>query len=183
MTCIVAIEKGNGFVIGTDSIAVDANNEVDIVDGPKWHIAEDYVAAWCGSFEMIGLIQSTPIRKKKKTESPRQYANFIASTWRAVWRKTAGEKDIEGSALLVVGGRIFYVQHNFSVYRSAHGYASIGSASTCALGSLFSSILSTPYERAITALNAATMHTNSAAKPFHILECTDNKTVITTVGG
>ena len=50
MTCIVAIEKGNGFVIGTDSIAVDANNEVDIVDGPKWHIAEDYVAAWCGSF-------------------------------------------------------------------------------------------------------------------------------------
>lgn len=177
MTCIVAIENADGVVLATDSAATDQTGELDFVDEPKWVVTPNYVAAWAGSMEFPGALGRVKVRHKRAVESPKQYAHYLVSTWRAA----SPSKPLDTTLLLVIENKVFYVQDDWSVYRSAHGYSAAGSGSLVALGSLFSTISKPTKERAILAVYAASMHCTTVAKPIHVLEITGKQKQYTLV--
>jgi len=178
MTCIVAIETATGAIIGTDSAAVDHTGEVDLVDEPKWVITPNYIAVWAGAMNFTNFYTKHKVRHKRAAETPKQYAQYLANTWRGI---TPGMKDLESEVLLVIAGKVFYLQGDWSVYRSAHGYSAAGSGSQVALGSLFSTLSMPTKDRVIQALAASAMHCNSVAKPLHVLEIDGKKKTYTLV--
>lgn len=167
MTVVVAVECDAGVWLGCDSFAGTAESKT-IVDTPKWFCLADVVFAYSGSFRAAQVVESSlKARKRRKNETPQRYIALIANAIRAAHGGEIPEADgtLGFSMLIVCDGKIYMLQSDYSVIRSAHRYAAIGAGDDFALGSLASTSAIPAEERVNLALDAAIKHSPSVCGP------------------
>lgn len=174
MTCIVAVEHESGVILGADSFVGDGST-ADLTAEPKIDRHGDIAIGWCGSILIATWMRQLSLPKRKRAQDPRSYVGALAMSLReaAIEAKIAtsdGASPSSESFLLVAcGGGAWTIQPDFSVYRSAYGYASIGAGADYALGALTVS-RGSPRHRVRAALHAAARHSPAVRGPFHLVE-------------
>jgi ATP-dependent protease HslVU (ClpYQ) peptidase subunit len=175
MTCIVAVEYEGGVVMASDSF-IGNEESAELSAEPKISERDGIAIGFCGGVLITTWLSGIKIPSRKRAHSPRDYVSQLAMGLRsaAIEARVAGSdgesSPSSGSLLLVAcGGQAWVVQPDFSVYRSAHGYTSIGSGAAYALGSL-TTTRGAPRHRARAAIQAAIRHCPSVRAPIHIVE-------------
>jgi ATP-dependent protease HslVU (ClpYQ) peptidase subunit len=168
MTVVAALEEGRTVHLAGDSFA-GSDVERDVVDRPKWFFTHGMTVAYAGSYAVAQMVEhSVAWRALRRGEKELSYLVEMAGLCRRACEKV-GLK--EGPSLLVaLRGRVYVVQEDWSVIRSAHGYAAIGSGAPYALGSL-ASTEGDPSNRLTSALEAAERHCTLVGRPFVRATC------------
>lgn len=176
MTCIVAISDGKKVYMGGDSAAVEV--ETSLVSSrvePKVFIRGDYIIGYSGSFRFGKVVEyscSLPrpdykdIHKFMNTE----FVNAIRESTEENKLENSEEKD---SAELLIGlhGHIFELNSDWHVGEDSNNFNSIGSGSSFALGSLYSTKrIKDSRSRVKLALDASAAFSPYVRPPFTILE-------------
>jgi hypothetical protein len=179
MTAIAAIEKDGIVYMAGDSAASCAYFLENIVS-PKIFVRGEYIVGYTTSFRMGQLIEHTlkfPKPKKNKKISDMHFLvkKFIPAL-KACLRDHGFEtsdsgEDRAGTFLLGFRGKLYRIQPDYSVIRSASLYNACGCGADLVLGSLFSTkdTNMAPRQRLTMALKAAEKFSTEVASPFHFL--------------
>ena len=164
MTLVVAIEHKDQVFMGCDSMMSDAHTK-DIFDRPKIIKKEGILFGYSGNFILDNLIRfSLQIPKGEKNE------DWLYTQLLPKIREHFGEKpSLEGDALIVISGKVYHLQEDFSIVRSKRGYISIGSGNEVAFGALHATKELLPEDRIRIALEAASEYILSVGGPFHYM--------------
>jgi len=180
VTCIVGIETDDGVVIGGDSAGTSPNfSFVQISDEKVW-IDGAWIFGVCGNFRLSQLLRHA-LTLPQIPESDDDLEKFLVMDFMdavrstildsgVVQSKNAVEQIVDSDFLVGVRGRLYLVQCDFSIIRSALGYYATGCGMDIALGSLHSTPQLAARTRAKKALEAAAQHNSAVAPPFTILE-------------
>ena len=181
MTCIVALEHAGAAWIGSDSFMGSADVR-DQTDRPKFFARAGMAIGFAGSFRGAQLIEHrVQFRPIKTGEDAQRYlvvevARKIRSSFsrEGAAIRTIGEADSHDAEMLVcLQGQVWTIQDDYSVIRSAHGFAAIGAGQLFALGALAaSSPKAAPRARLMAALRAAAKLSPQVSGPFHVAEVT-----------
>lgn len=169
MTLVVALESEGGIHMGTDSFIGDTMQK-DTLDQPKWFTSSGVTFGYAGDISVIQIVKyDLKFRARKRNENPEEYlSRYAFAIRRRLSMHDIGSKD-GAFFIAALDDRIFTIQEDLSVFRSAHGYAAIGVGSLVALGSLASTLGLPPRERLEKALTAATQHSFGVSPPFHFM--------------
>lgn len=187
MTCIVGIEykeKGTEKVLfGCDSLGSDGQTQDDY-DNKKIVVVGDFLLGFTGSYRLLQILEHcfAPVAKPEGMEDMEYLVTIIIPTIRSAFHDQGfvvvsedkiGESSeaFDGEFLLSYHGKIYLVQCDYSILRSKHGVAAVGSGETAAKGALFSVHDSNlkPKERALLALEAAERYCVGVRRPFYFL--------------
>lgn len=176
MTCIVGVEKGNTVWLGGDSAGTNGALGRTIIKDPKVFVKGDVAFGVCGLPKVMDAIRHAielPVQDKGDTDRA-----FLVSTLVPALRdglkkldccqKEGEETVFEGAVLIGYRGKVYNMQGNFQLIHSADGYASVGSGSTLALGSLDATKGQNPKKRVLAALRASTKNAG-CAPPFVVV--------------
>lgn len=196
MTCIVSfLDKENGIgYIGGDSFGsttysgqVYKNKKVF-----KSKDTKDIVIGYTNSFRMGDLLEYTPnlfdkldIFEGKEINREYLVTKFIPKI-SSVFAQGKFEACRNGEAsggefILTTKNAIYTIQKDYSVLESSTDYASVGSGSYFALGSLYSTNNIkdlTPVDKIKMALEAAEFNQMNVRRPFYIINTNNDEVVI-----
>jgi len=181
MTCIVGVVAREGrdgqIYVGGDSAGV-SNHDLVVRADQKVFVNGPYVMGFSGSYRMGQLL-----RYSFKPPRPmfRRLEKFMVTTFIDAVRECLkkggylhvkeGTEEAETASFVVgVMGRLFIIESDLQVAASHDGFVTVGSGSSVASGSLFSTEGKPPRERVLTALNAAERFTSSVRRPFVIVK-------------
>lgn len=181
MTCIVGLETEEGVLLGADSWSDNGWSGMRRAD-PKLFAVGPYLLGFTTSYRMgqllrYGLALAAPLRADRASDDDLMHfmaTDFINEVRRLLkdggWSEREKEQEKGGTFLVAVGGRLFGIEDDYQVMRSAHGYQAVGSGYQLALGSFASTEdLDWPPPRRIgMALSAAERHTGGVKSPFHV---------------
>lgn len=177
MTCIVALTNGQTVYMGGDSAAVDEHNGfITTRKEPKVFIRGEYIIGYAGSFRFGKVVEHsfnvpdpiyTDINKFMNTE-------FVSALRECADDSrldlSSDDKDM-GELLIGVHGKIFELNGDWHIGEDSNDFNCIGSGSSYALGSLFSTgKMKNQRARIEIALKAAENFSAYVKRPFTILE-------------
>ena len=176
MTCIVAVIDGRNIIMGGDSAAVDASLEVRTRQDEKVFVRDGYTIGFTSSFRMGQIIHHVADLPRAPTRGdPNAFmcSRFIPAVMQAFDTNGYGgaAEDGKRGGTFIVGfmGQLFEVHEDFQVCHIAEDYTAIGSGSSIALGSLYSTRgWKDPLKRVREALEAAT-HFNAGVRPPYLI--------------
>lgn len=176
MTCIVGIQDRRRVVIAGDSAGVSGYG-IDVRADEKVFERDGYAFGFAGSFRMGQILRydselPEPPRALGDLDAfmVRDFVGAVRAAFeRAGWLRKTHEVESGGIFLVGVRGRLFCVESDFQVAKSANGYTAIGCGDDLALGVLHTTRRGawTPEERAQLALEAAAHHNGGVRAPFH----------------
>ncbi len=170
MTCIVALERAGQVYLAGDSFA-GGEGEANLTDLPKVQRIGSVAVGFCGSFAAERIAREV-LGAYAKRKLSRVQIETVAQQIRDEAKRLDLIRDGEWDAWFLIGcdGEALIVQSDFSVVRSAKGYAAIGSGADYALGALFVSAKEkAPKEILLGALRAAAFHSTTVRGPFHVV--------------
>lgn len=187
MTCIVGVveyegENKNPTVhIGGDSAGV-AGLDITPMVQPKVFFNQDYLIGYTDSFRMGQILQYVFVPPRIASLKEDVYAHMVKSFIPALRKCLIDEgfarkdNNVETGGTFMVGyrGRLFFVEHNFLVGESRHGYYAVGCGDNYALGALYCNRGELGLGRLNDALSAAEEHSAGVMKPFTFLSLTPN---------
>lgn len=156
MTCIVGIVDGNVVLIGSDSAATDASGAQEIQRAPKTfelripvvggrgHLT--MVLGFAGCFRVAQAVQwisKVPSYNPSRPLMEYLVRHFVpaveAAVTKAIGLPKGEETNVlrESSFLIGFQGRLFTLYFNGQLLEAQHGYASIGSGASVALGAMW----------------------------------------------
>lgn len=178
MTCIVGIEGKNTVWLGGDSAATAGDGSQTLIADKKVFVNGDIAFGICGSPKIIDPLMYTKFAKQKRGEDNREYvATVLVPMIKHAFKEAgctvehpeAGEV-FHGEILFGVGGKLYRMQSNFQLITDSQGYASVGSGSDIALGSLHATKKdSNARRRILTALEASALGNAGVRPPFAIV--------------
>lgn len=181
MTCIVAITQGGKVFMGADSEMSDTDDNLILQKRlPKIFKRGEYLIGYAGSAR-FGLIMehnfAYPVipAKVKTVEQLETYLNttFLTKLRKHVLHTIGADERERGEfvALIGVRGYVFELDEDWAIYSLDKDYTAIGSGSSLAMGSMYSTTKWTdPYKRLECALGAATEFSAGVGKPFNFIE-------------
>ncbi len=179
MTCIIGILEENGDIyMGGDSAGASGNS-LSIRADRKVFINEDYIMGFTGSFRMGQLLRYN-FKPPKFYEDFGLYSfmvnEFINGIRKCLKKGGFAKKkdEVEKGGLFLVGykSKLFVVDSDYQVGETIDNFASIGSGSEVALGSLYSTkdLNKRSEYRISLALESAEHFTVYVRKPFKIIQ-------------
>lgn len=180
MTCIVGIETDRGVVVGGDSAGVSGLNLTVRADS-KAFVRDDFVFGFTSSFRMGQLLRYAAIDfgKHRPTDGDargdpdRWMSTHFIDAVRATL-KAGGyarvDSGVESGGCFLVGfaGRLYQVESDFQVGRSALGYEAVGCGGNIAVGAMYAA-RGRAEDRVRTALEAAEQFSAGVRGPFHLV--------------
>ena len=180
MTAVVGLMHDGHVYIGADSAATELsgyNSRPTVI--PKVFSRDNYVVGFSGSFRAGQILRHhldlppIPEKLQKHAFQPKIAEEFfvkffIESVKHAFSVYGFENTDDDACFFLVgVGGTLVTIESDFQV-GIYDDYASVGTGSAYALGSLYSTPGREPEQRINLALEAASMYNATVAPPFHI---------------
>lgn len=162
--------------MGGDSAAVEVeSNLVSSRVEPKVFIHGDYIIGYSGSFRFGKVVEYSCELPKPDYKDIHKFMNthFVNAIRDAVEDNKLDNSEEKDSAELLIGlhGHIFELNSDWHVGEDSNSFNSIGSGSSFALGSLFSTKrLKDCRSRVKMALEASEAFSPYVKKPFTILE-------------
>jgi ATP-dependent protease HslVU (ClpYQ) peptidase subunit len=175
MTCISAIAHNGKIYMGGDSAASDEGNIVSTRKEPKVFIKNNYLIGYAGSFRFGKVVEHVFIPPKPQTDNLDKFLNtsFVDALRSAceVSKIDPSSEDDPSELLVGVNGRLFEFCNDWHFGEDANNFNAIGSGSSFALGSLYSTgRMQSPPARIKLSLQAAEKFSPSVRSPFTILE-------------
>lgn len=176
MTCIAAIASHGKVYMGGDSAAVDEDSHIiSTRKEPKVFIKGPYLIGYAGSFRFGKVLQHSFLAPKPQTEDLDRFFNTVfvdALRGSCEAAKIDPSSEDDSSELLIgVKGRLFEFCNDWHFGEDTHNYNSIGSGSSFAIGSLYSTgRVKSEHARIKLALQAAENFSATVRGPFTILE-------------
>lgn len=174
MTIVAAVEKNSKVYFGCDSIFGTDDLKDKFADS-KFVKFPDLIIGFSGYLRAFQVVKrQLKIRKDIKKTDDWFHINFISSM-KDVLRKNGvlvvenEQEKLPSNCNFLIGfkGKIYEMDDDFSMFRSARGFACIGSGSNVALGSLWTTRdLASPQARLRLALEASVELVPSCAPPF-----------------
>ena len=174
MTCVVGIESIEGVTIGVDSASSNGHTVHPSASGKLFRNGP-LLLGFTTSWRMGQLLRySMYVPTLDTWDVDRWMATTFIDTVRRTlkdggWASLKDGAEEGGTFLVGIAGRLYTVHGDYQATRSGHGYNSVGSGSTVALGALHSAADKPAHERAIAALTAAAEHVTSVAAPFEVV--------------
>jgi ATP-dependent protease HslVU (ClpYQ) peptidase subunit len=171
MTCIVAVSDRKQVWMGGDSAATRGTDRY-ILKQPKVWTAGRFLYGLSGNPIIAQRIKASFNPSPPTGKDPYDY---MSSEFIDQFRDLMVDHDIgtltdyPAHMLVAFAGRIFELWPNYLVMECKENYASVGSGSVYALGSLESSSGS-PEKRITSALEAAASRDSAVAPPFTIIK-------------
>lgn len=176
MTCIVAVSDGRTVVMGGDSAAAEMEGQfVSSRVEPKVFIRNEYIIGYAGSFRFGKIVEHCfNVPDPKYTDIDK----FMNTTFVSELRQCCEENKIDnaedkdsGELLIGLHGRIFELNGDWHIGEDMNNFNSIGSGSSFALGSLYSTgRYKDNHARIKLALESAEKFSPYVRRPFKILE-------------
>ena len=175
MTCIVALETPDGVWMGSDRMASDPWQGIDL-DHPKVFRNGSGMFGPCGSIRQAQLLRYA-------LTLPEWSLGWDVDKWVAVdltravlecvqgWQYSKVDSGVAKShnALFAIRGRCYELQSDYSFTRSRTGEYACGSGQEYAMGALYATRhLADPEQRIHMALEAAAEHSPTVSGPFDI---------------
>lgn len=186
MTAIVGVEHRGKVIMGADAAATTGNYSFTQIATEKVWVSGIYIFGSCGSFRINQLLRYQMNIPQALPHDERDVDEFMVTDFMDAAKQCLAEHGMvenhhnvdtiadDSDFLVGVRGRLYLVAMDFSVIRSATGYAATGSGYDLALGALYavSNITNAPAPRTRVqlALEAAAAHNAAVAPPFTILE-------------
>lgn len=171
MTCIVGVEHKGVVWLGGDSAATDGALNTTIIKDPKVFLRDGVGFGVCGLPKVMDALAHAIKLPKQKMGTDRAFlvSELVPAIRDGLEKldcviKHHGESFFEGAVLIAYRGKLYELQGNFQLVHSAAGYASVGSGSALALGSLAATTsVKDPKQRVLKALEVSTK--NAGVKP------------------
>lgn len=174
MTCLVAVEAGGSAWLGCDSF-LGSPEARDQIDRPKWvRMGPRFVVAFAGSLRGIQVLAGTKLRKQRRGEEGQTYLVDVANRIHVAFRKhganAGGEGPSEHDSTFVVclGGKVYTIQEDYSVCRSAFGFATAGAGEDYAAAAMLALDAMPPAARIKRALEVASQLSPQVCGPFFV---------------
>ncbi len=183
MTCVVGVKQNDKIVFGSDSAASDSDSIVHM-RGPKIFLVSSTgnrkeKMGYAGDLRPGMLVKATwKFPPKSQSLSIEQYIHYtIPKSLRELFQnngclnKNDDIESVDTDFIFTYNNNIYIMEGNFAIWQTTDEFASIGSGSTYALGSLFTT---EKYDldakdRVMTALKSASEYSTSVSAPFHFL--------------
>lgn len=180
MTCIVGIEGKNTVWLGGDSAATAGDGSQTLIADKKVFVNAngEVIFGICGSPKLIDPLRYTVFAKQKRGEDNREFVATVLVPMIKHALKESGcvtehpehGEHFQGEVLFGVGGKLYRMQSNFQLITDSQGYASVGSGSDIAIGSLHATRRdSNARRRILTALEASALANAGVRPPFAIV--------------
>jgi hypothetical protein len=177
MTCIVAVEAGSSVWLGSDSF-IGGHMSSAVLDRPKWGRVGSATIAYCGGLRGLQLLSEMKFRRIRRGEDEQAYLvalskkAFVAFVeWGAnIDGRGSGADTHEQTFLAAVNGKAFTIQNDYSVYRTADGFAAAGAGEDYALGALLGLATEPPADRVRRALEISGQLSPLVRGPYHVVE-------------
>ena len=178
MTCIVALEHSGAAWIASDAFMGSAHMR-DATDRPKFFARGGMAIGYAGSFRVAQLIEHrAQFRARASGEDVQRYlVTEVARKIRSLLRREGasitdshGTDSQDADFIVCLRGEVWTLQEDYSVIRSAHGFAAIGAGQAFALGALAATPKMDPRRRLLAALGAAGKLSPQVCAPFHVCE-------------
>lgn len=176
MTCIAAIANNGKVYMGGDSAAVEEETHIiSTRKEPKVFINGAYLIGYAGSFRFGKVVEHSFIPPKPQLDNLDRFLNTIFIDALKECCESAkidpSSEDDSSELLIGVGGRLFEFCNDWHFGEDSHNYNSIGSGSSFAMGSLYSTgRMKSERARINLALQAAENFSSTVRGPFTILE-------------
>lgn len=186
MTAIVGLENKGKVIMGADAAATTGHYSFTQIATEKVWVSGHYIFGSCGSFRINQLLRYSMNIPQALPHDERDIDEFMVTDFMDAVKQILTEQGMledhrnvstiadDSDFLVGVHGRLYLIALDFSVIRSATGYAATGSGYDLALGALHAtgniSPKVAPKTRIQLALEAAAAHNAAVAAPFTILE-------------
>jgi ATP-dependent protease HslVU (ClpYQ) peptidase subunit len=175
VTCVLAIEDGDGVVLASDAFLGGADTR-DLVARPKTFRRPGLAIGWAGDAAAAQAVEHMPrFRARRRGEDPEAYlVTVVVARVRTALARLGYPRDGRDSVaspaefIIAVGSAAFVLQSDLSAVRSAFGFCAIGAGAPYALGAL-AATSGTPEVRARRALEVAAQLCPLVAPPFAIV--------------
>lgn len=186
MTCVVAVKQGDVVYMGSDSALSDPDTSAlrTLVE-PKVFKRGSVMIGGAMSVRILQLLRHSFVPPKRPIS--RDIDAYVATSFVDELRRCLeeggalqreGNVDLLDACLLAsMGGEIFCIETDFQSYRTPDLWASIGSGSEIAMGSLHSTAhtRASPEKRIRMALSAAEAYNVHVRGPFHVINSSHEK--------
>jgi len=178
MTCIVGVSKEGTVWLGGDRAATDGNLNRTIIGDPKVFMRGELGIGVCGSPKVMDAVAHAIELPVQRSGTARGFlVGELVPAMRAGLKAldcTADEQGhgtcFRGAMLLAYRGEVYTLEMNFQLVKGSRGYASVGSGSDLALGSLAETWrFDSPRKRILASLKAAADGNAGVAPPFDIV--------------
>lgn len=177
MTCIVGVEHGGQVFIGGDSAACDGYDR-SIQAAGKVFKNGPLVIGYTSSFRMGQLLEyelKPPTHERGLGDLAYLVTMLVPALRKCFsdggYLHKSNEQESGGKFLLGYRGKLYFVEENFHVMRSASGYNACGCGAAFAFGSLHTTRdVKNPKARVLTALKAAAHCSAGVSAPFHVVK-------------
>lgn len=175
MTAIVAIVEDGVVYMGADSAASNGSFIFEVQDCKIFNV-RDFMIGYTTSFRMGQILEycfNPPEQTSSQDTLQYMVSSFVPSlmdTFEHYGFLSPGPPKNGGNFLVGYRGDLFEIQNDFSVLRSANGYAAVGSGQDYCYSSLFTSLDFdiSPVDRLELALSSASHFSTTVQGPFHI---------------
>lgn len=199
MTCIVGIVDGNVVLMGSDSAATDDNGNLEVQREPKIFTllvpvtgrpgcgaSSGMLVGFAGSFLVAQAIRwglKVPAYHRGEPLMKYLVTRFVPAAKAAVIKALGEPKEEpvfrDASFLIGFQGHLFTLESNGQLLETIHGYGSVGSGASVALGAMWASIAAggrsgatearqAPWATLEDGLHAAEYFCSGVRRPFHI---------------
>lgn len=176
MTCVVAIEHMNKVHMGADSCMSTLDTKVTTTSS-KIFVKDNILFGFAGSFRFADILQHhTTLPKHSKNLNDKEY--LIGIVVKRIHKALRDHEFIRETEVIddmsIIGynGKLYCLSSDFSLTQPACQYISIGSGTSAALGSLYTTKeLKTVKvdDRLRLALRAASEHSQGVSAPYNFL--------------
>jgi len=177
VTCIVAVEHAGAAWVGSDSF-VGTEAWSDVTDRPKFFRRSGLLVAFAGSFRSANIFQhQVKFRSRRSGEDAHRYlVACVAGAIREAFSKEGANLRRDGAAdeadndwIVCADGKAWVIQPDYSVTRSARGFAAAGAGYAYALGALSAMpVTLSPRKRILRALAIAADWSPQVRPPFYV---------------
>jgi ATP-dependent protease HslVU (ClpYQ) peptidase subunit len=187
MTCIVGLVHKKVVYIGSDCLGSSADIQIPRIDAKIFKLCDrnDALIGFAGSYRVGQLLQYAKCLITPKV--PCTHKGIVTKTLPKIYDifdnagliKKNKLMSGEDSFLLAYKSKLFQIDVDFQVAESLRQYDAIGSGSSFALGSLYSTEgMQDPIQRVYLALKSASVFGVSIGPPFHIINTKDNTEMV-----
>ena len=177
MTCIVGLEDKGHVYLGCDSVQTNGYFS-SAIDCKKIFKNGPLTLGYTSSFRFADLLQynlSVPAQSKDIPDDRQYLVTVVVKAIRETLKNggfatISSNNESGGTCLIAYKNKLYTMQDDYSIVRDINGYASVGSGSYFALGSLASTykMKLKPEEKVKLALEAAISHCATVKGPAHI---------------
>jgi len=174
MTCIAGLVEDGVVYLGGDG-AASTDTDKYAISNPKVFMNKNFLIGYSASFRMGQLLQYKfvpPKHRKSKNDLAYLTTDFIDYIKICFSNNEFDESnaDVGGDFLLGYKGNLYSIENTLHVLKSIHNFNAIGSGSSYAIGSMFSTKGQDPIKRIKMALDVASAFSPGVSPPFTILK-------------